>query len=171
MGNGDPGIAAIDKHETNDIEPKYHLRISSLKNRVESERKRNEPKGPKPRPKAQPLSKYRRKTANARERNRMTEMNVGFEMLKSVLPNVEDVPVSKMTKMATLRLAINYIAALRQTLGFEDGDDAQSGISGPRDNIDEGDNLLSDAASEISSCISPCDTTKEDLNEFSNDNL
>ena len=39
-------------------------------------------RGPKPRPKSAPMSKYRRKTANLRERMRMGEINVAFEDLR-----------------------------------------------------------------------------------------
>ena len=44
-------------------------------------------RGPKPRPKTAPMSKYRRKTANLRERMRMGEINVAFENLRDKLPN------------------------------------------------------------------------------------
>ena len=43
-------------------------------------------RGPKPRPKTAPMSKYRRKTANLRERQRMGEINVAFEKLREKLP-------------------------------------------------------------------------------------
>ena len=66
-----------------------------------------------------PLSKYRRKTANARERTRMSEINEGFEDLKSVIP---DLPEGKLTKITTLRLALDYMHALRHLLGYEDAD-------------------------------------------------
>lgn len=97
--------------------------------------------------KAPPLSKYRRRTANARERNRMQEINMAFERLRNAVPqlppsNEDASPVQspcpsqkggrksrsadrkneetdengKMTKITTLRLAVNYIAALSQIL-------------------------------------------------------
>lgn len=116
----------------------YHFRDSSLVNRVQSERKRKEPKQPKPKSKPPPLSKYRRKAANSRERGRMVEINDAFEDLKVVLPDIEACNHAKMTKITTLRLALNYISALRQTLGFED-------------------DLNSDASSSRSSCISSGD--------------
>ncbi|XP_026481368.1 helix-loop-helix protein delilah-like [Ctenocephalides felis] len=74
--------------------------------------------------KAAPLSKYRRKTANARERTRMREINLAFEALRSCVPltaaarraqnssNANE----KLTKITTLRLAMQYIAALSGAL-------------------------------------------------------
>ncbi len=44
-------------------------------------------RGPKPRPKSAPMSKYRRKTANMRERQRMGEINCAFERLRDRIPN------------------------------------------------------------------------------------
>ena len=70
------------------MKDKYKLREASIKKRIEVEHRKKEPKkrGPKPRPKSQPMSKYRRKTANLRERQRMGEINVGFENLRGKIP-------------------------------------------------------------------------------------
>ena len=67
---------------------KYKLREASIKKRIEVEHRKKQPKkrGPKPRPKAQPMSKYRRKTANLRERQRMGEINTAFEKLREKIP-------------------------------------------------------------------------------------
>ena len=43
---------------------------------------------PKEKAKPPPLSKYRRKTANARERNRMREINEAFISLQNAIPNL-----------------------------------------------------------------------------------
>lgn len=69
-------------------------------------------------PKSMPLSKYRRKTANARERGRMREINEAFESLRRVIPhvNVEECSSEKLTKITTLRLAMKYISALDNAL-------------------------------------------------------
>ncbi|XP_073837589.1 helix-loop-helix protein delilah taxi [Musca autumnalis] len=71
--------------------------------------------------KAAPLSKYRRKTANARERTRMREINSAFENLRHCVPACianEDVGPSseKLTKITTLRLAMKYIRVLSDAL-------------------------------------------------------
>lgn len=66
-----------------------------------------------------PLSKYRRKTANARERSRMREINEAFEALRRVIPHLSTATDShneKLTKITTLRLAMKYITALNQVL-------------------------------------------------------
>lgn len=72
----------------------------------------------------QPLSKYRRKTANARERSRMREINRAFETLRRAVPAAEagaPIACEKLTKISTLRLAMRYIAALSAMLR-DDGD-------------------------------------------------
>ncbi|OWF43840.1 helix-loop-helix protein delilah-like [Mizuhopecten yessoensis] len=118
---------------------KYNFRRSSLVNRVVSERKRKETKLPKPKCKPPPLSKYRRRAANSRERGRMEDINSAFEVLKGVLPDIEACPSSKMTKITTLRLAMNYISALRNSLGVEDdlNSDASSSRSSSMSSGDE----------------------------------
>lgn len=78
----------------------------------------------RPKHKPPPLSKYRRKTANARERDRMREINAAFETLRRAVPhfslsshrNQHDNGSEKLTKITTLRLAMKYIAALSQAL-------------------------------------------------------
>ncbi|KAK7081503.1 hypothetical protein SK128_018543 [Halocaridina rubra] len=69
-----------------------------------------------------PLSKYRRKTANARERHRMRAINTAFESLRKVLPDALEVDShsSTMTKITTLRLAVDYIQALTDVLGDDE---------------------------------------------------
>lgn len=80
-----------------------------------------------------PLSKYRRKTANARERSRMREINDAFEALRRVLPHCNsrnENPSEKTTKIMTLRLAMKYISALDNALRLAEFDsDGESLIS------------------------------------------
>ena len=99
----------------------YTLRACSVKKRMEVEHRKALPKkrGPKPRPKSAPMSKYRRKTANLRERQRMGEINNAFENLREKIPN----PVlsgrgkcEKLTKINILHVAINYIRAMENLL-------------------------------------------------------
>ena len=60
------------------------------------------------------LKKNRRMKANDRERNRMHNLNSALENLRKHLPAFPD--ETKLTKIETLRLAHNYIWALRETL-------------------------------------------------------
>ncbi|XP_001359147.1 helix-loop-helix protein delilah [Drosophila persimilis] len=71
--------------------------------------------------KAPPLSKYRRKTANARERTRMREINTAFETLRHSVPQAITGEVAanaseKLTKITTLRLAMKYIKMLSDAI-------------------------------------------------------
>lgn len=72
--------------------------------------------------KAPPLSKYRRKTANARERTRMKEINSAFEVLRKCVPQAvsgsgdNTQTNEKLTKITTLRLAMTYINLLSNAL-------------------------------------------------------
>ncbi|CAH2041639.1 unnamed protein product, partial [Iphiclides podalirius] len=88
---------------------KYQLRPRAARSRE-----------PRARRAPQPLSKYRRKTANARERSRMREINRAFEALRRAVPAAaitgSPVPCEKLTKITTLRLAMRYIAALSAAL-------------------------------------------------------
>lgn len=75
----------------------------------------------KPKQKAAPLSKYRRKTANARERTRMREINHAFESLRQSVPVVvaglpSQSTNEKLTKITTLRMAMKYIKILSDIL-------------------------------------------------------
>lgn len=79
------------------------------------------PSKEKPKQKAAPLSKYRRKTANARERTRMREINHAFENLRQSVPVVvAGSPAQntneKLTKITTLRMAMKYIKILSDIL-------------------------------------------------------
>lgn len=75
---------------------KYSLRPRSIAKRLEVEQKLKQPvlakRAPKPKQKPAPLSKYRRKTANARERSRMKEINQAFETLRRAIPAAADSP-------------------------------------------------------------------------------
>ena len=67
-------------------------------------------------PRSKPLSKYRRITANARERDRMKEINTAFTTLRAALPTFTNCRISSMTKYTTLQLAASYIRGLSELL-------------------------------------------------------
>ncbi|CAL4123172.1 unnamed protein product, partial [Meganyctiphanes norvegica] len=112
---------------------KYTLRTKSIIKRIESEKKResNKCKEPKDKQKPPPLSKYRRKTANARERNRMREINEAFEHLQKTIPNLPGTETKELTKITVLRLAVNYIEALANVVDDEAND--YTGVEDVRD--------------------------------------
>ncbi|XP_060532077.1 helix-loop-helix protein delilah-like [Cylas formicarius] len=108
-------------------EDKYSLRPRSMRKitelakeaQLETHSKQINKSHAKQKQKAAPLSKYRRKTANARERNRMREINQAFETLRMVIPHMQAPTTSsneKLTKITTLRLAMKYINALSSAL-------------------------------------------------------
>lgn len=100
---------------------KYALRTKSIIKRIESEKNRatTKRKEPKEKQKPPPLSKYRRKTANARERNRMKEINDAFVSLQQSIPDLPGADAEKLTKITVLRLAVNYINALAGVLNSD----------------------------------------------------
>ena len=103
----------------------------SSENRKKS---RDLPKNPKSR---NPNSVLRR---NARERDRIRNVNDAFDSLRNHVPNGEAIKGRKISKVETLKSAIEYIHALKDILGdefqpikFEDEDDAS---------CTSGDNLI-----------------------------
>ena len=96
------------------VKDKYGLRPRSLTKRLQTKKHpidSDEFKG-----KTAPLSKYRRKNANARERNRMREINQAFATLQGILPHFNRKPAAGMTKINTLKLAASYIQSLSDML-------------------------------------------------------
>lgn len=113
----------VEQRRPTRVAEKYGLRPRTIIRRLQLERTRDDIpqrqfKTSKHRP--PPLSKYRRKTANARERHRMKEINDAFETLRRVLPDFcSRRAAAAMTKITTLKLAVSYIRALSHIL--EDG--------------------------------------------------
>ncbi|KAK4887143.1 hypothetical protein RN001_003414 [Aquatica leii] len=106
-------------------EDKYSLRPRSIRRGIDTSKKQETEnlkplKSSKPKQKPAPLSKYRRKTANARERSRMREINQAFETLRKAVPqhmSIANVGTNeKLTKITTLKLAMKYISSLSATL-------------------------------------------------------
>ncbi|XP_076312829.1 uncharacterized protein LOC143226140 [Tachypleus tridentatus] len=134
---------------------KYKLRPRSIINRIETEKRKQCKKIPKPKQKPAPLSKYRRKTANARERDRMQEMNQAFEKLRKAVPEIPNKAgsSSKLTKITTLRLAVNYIAALTDIL--QQTDTGKS--TGHSDSGQSLESLESSLEFDCEPCVLPID--------------
>ncbi|XP_041829472.1 protein atonal homolog 1 [Melanotaenia boesemani] len=71
----------------------------------------------------------RRLAANARERRRMLGLNVAFDRLRSVIPNLES--DKKLSKSETLQMAQIYIATLSELLQEGTRGDANTGAAAP----------------------------------------
>ena len=160
--NTENDLAKLDEADVDKLKaeynPEYNLRKKTIVNRIKTEKKKHIPKAPKPKSSPAPLSKYRRRAANARERGRMTDINGAFETLKDVLPNIEDGQNFKLTKITTLRLAMNYISALRDMLGPGDREDSASELSGElsSDLNSDGDSSGTPSVSSAEdACLSP----------------
>ncbi|KAG9267576.1 transcription factor Atoh7-a [Astyanax mexicanus] len=73
----------------------------------------------------------RRLAANARERRRMLGLNVAFDRLRSVIPNVES--ARKLSKSETLQMAQIYISTLSELLQGQDSECGQWRAAAQRD--------------------------------------
>ncbi|XP_069191408.1 neurogenic differentiation factor 1-like [Procambarus clarkii] len=110
---------------------KYQLRPRSEKSRrhcYDSDWSFQDTLRHKPRP--PPLSRYRRKTANARERYRMRQINTAFDSLRGVLPSwvCSRRASTDLTKITTLKLASAYIRSLQDILDGNAQEDTYSWI-------------------------------------------
>ncbi|KAK4297045.1 hypothetical protein Pmani_030509 [Petrolisthes manimaculis] len=97
---------------------KYQLRPRSMRSRRHYDPDWSLPDALEHKPRPPPLSRYRRKTANARERCRMRQINSAFESLRGVLPSwvCRRQAAADMTKISTLKLASAYIRSLQDML-------------------------------------------------------
>lgn len=87
----------------------YEKNSTSTKNKS-SKAKRGNKKAQKTTPSSPNVMKKRRLAANARERRRMNGLNVAFNKLREVVPNLGD--DQKLSKFETLQMAQTYIGAL-----------------------------------------------------------
>ncbi|XP_023346148.1 achaete-scute complex protein T4 [Eurytemora carolleeae] len=80
---------------------------------------------------------------NARERNRVKVVNSGFDVLKHHVPHLK----SKVSKVETLKAAVDYIRALKEMLGEED-DFVPSGpiLIGDNESLDDDASNFSELA-------------------------
>lgn len=93
-----------------------------------------------------------RECATARERSRMHNLNDGFEELRKVIPKTNYSSEQKLSKIATLRLAIHYISALSKVLGLPtdcDGDEQSETSKQNDEQCTEGKNLPTLAPSDL----------------------
>ena len=72
-------------------------------------------RGPKPRLRSAGMSRYRRKEANARERQRQGEINTSFDRLREKIPHPgpSNGKCEKLRKIDILRVSIMYIRSVR----------------------------------------------------------
>jgi hypothetical protein len=96
------------------------LRRSSVQKRLETEKARSQPRVKEKISKKYRLSKYKRKTENAKERERMKKFNEAFTTLRKILPNSKlsdnNSQSEKDTKVSSLQSAITYINCLQDLL-------------------------------------------------------
>lgn len=139
---GKPFLSVEDLHQPSSLGSPLSPSCSSVTS-SSSRSSYDKPAKEKPKTKAPPLSKYRRKTANARERTRMREINSAFETLRKCVPmsvcltnnashfdplyltthQAPGAPVQvttpgneKLTKITTLKVAMKYIRMLTEVL-------------------------------------------------------
>ncbi|KAM4881020.1 achaete-scute homolog 1 [Thomomys bottae] len=122
-------------------------------------------------PQQQPAAVARR---NERERNRVKLVNLGFATLREHVPN--GAANKKMSKVETLRSAVEYIRALQQLLDEHDAVSAafQAGVLSPTISPNYSNDLNSMAGSPVSSYSSdegsydPLSPEEQELLDFTN---
>ncbi|KAK1167141.1 hypothetical protein AOXY_G11805 [Acipenser oxyrinchus oxyrinchus] len=122
-------------------------------------------------PPQQPATVARR---NERERNRVKLVNNGFATLREHVPN--GAANKKMSKVETLRSAVEYIRALQQLLDEHDAVSAafQSGVISPTMSQNYSNDMNSMAGSPVSSYSSdegsydPLSPEEQELLDFTN---
>jgi hypothetical protein len=98
------------------------------------------------------MTKYRRKAANAKERERMKNLNKVFVRLRNIIPDVNTLThEDKDTKVTTLRAAISYIGSLQQLM-----EDIDGGKVDPEDYKMGEENLLLSVKDSKPHGIGPC---------------
>jgi len=123
----------------------------------------------KPKQRAAPLSKYRRKTANARERTRMREINHAFENLRQSVPVVVAGEAAqstneKLTKITTLRMAMKYIKILSDILDHKT--EVSEELLASLMEVDNNSSSMSSSSSISSYSSSSSYTSKESFKEI-----
>ena len=107
--NMEPDTVMTPEDTASDLKCKYKLRkkLEDARGGDSGPKKR----GPKPRLRSAGMSRYRRKEANARERQRQGEINTSFDKLREKIPPPPPTngKCEKLRKIDILHVAINYI--------------------------------------------------------------
>lgn len=124
-------------------------------------------------PEAKPASVTRR---NARERNRVKLVNQGFETLREHVPNGKK--NRKMSKVETLRSAVEYIRHMQQLLQENDVEIKKISLDTCSDNEDDGspiafDSIVDTSTSDVSptTSVSSSDLMDTDSEQEVGDNI
>ena len=110
--NMEPDTVMTPEHDTaSDPKCKYKLRQVKKLEDVKGGDSGPKKRGPKPRLRSAGMSRYRRKEANARERQRQGEINTSFDKLREKIPPPPPTngKCEKLRKIDILHVAINYI--------------------------------------------------------------
>ncbi|XP_037610153.1 protein atonal homolog 7 [Sebastes umbrosus] len=102
----------------------------------------------------------RRLAANARERRRMLGLNVAFDRLRSVIPNLES--DKKLSKSETLQMAQIYISTLSELLQEEE-ETCREPVPSPEPRSSQGTNLEAEEPDRDSHTEDKLRTYTEDM--------
>lgn len=98
-----------------------------------------------------------RDCATVRERNRMHKLNRAFEELRNVIPKESYDGEEKLSKIATLRLAIHYINVLENILEQDSGDESEKDedATSKRQRLSDEETSSNSSSAELDSQGSP----------------
>lgn len=105
-----------------------------------------------------PHLRSNRDCATVRERNRMHKLNRAFEELRKVIPKESYDGEEKLSKIATLRLAIHYISVLANILEQDSGDESEKDETQPtnkRQRLSDEETSSNTSGTEFGSQCSP----------------
>ena len=119
-------VEDIENMDNMDMMETEHDDLAKCKYKLRNVRRQDDTKdgsvpkkrGPKPRLRSAGMSRYRRKEANARERQRQGEINSGFDKLREKIPHPgpSNGKCEKLRKIDILHVAINYIRYAKQNI-------------------------------------------------------
>ena len=109
--NMEPDTVMTPEDTSSDPKCKYKLRQVKKLEDIRGGDSGPKKRGPKPRLRSAGMSRYRRKEANARERQRQGEINTSFDKLREKIPPPPPTngKCEKLRKIDILHVAINYI--------------------------------------------------------------